>query len=292
MSDAVTGDARGGNAAQADFWEERAPSWLEAEQHTEMVSGHLGAVALDALAPRPGERVLDIGCGSGPTTIDLARRVDPDGSVLGVDISATMIEAARKRAEAAGVRNVDFRRADAQVDDLGDAVFDAAFSRFGVVFFADPPVAFANVLRALRPGGRLAFVCWQELTSNEWMFIPGAAAVSVTGVIPPMPAPGEPGPFSLADEGAARSILELAGFVDVTVEPVDDMVVLPADQIDSLVRLAISVGPVRMALQGTDDEATGGRIVEAVRKAIEDRIEDGEVRLGASTWVVTARRPG
>lgn len=292
MSDAVSGGTSPSNAEQAEFWEDRASSWLDAEEQTERVIGSFGHEAIDLLAPRPGERILDVGCGSGPTTVRLAELVGPDGSVVGVDISAAMIEAARARAAASGLGNVELRVADAQVDDLGDATFDAAFSRFGVMFFADPPAAFANVLRALRPGGRIAFVAWQALTANEWMFVPGAAAVSVTGVIPPMPAPGEPGPFSMADEGVAASILEAAGFVDIVVAGHDDVVRVPESELETMVELAVGLGPVQRSLDGVDDEETIGRIIGAVREAIMGKIVDGEVRMAAATWLVTARRPG
>jgi len=173
----------------------------------------------------PGQKVVDLGCGSGTTTLELAARVGPGGEVAGVDISAEMLARGRERAARAGTGNIEFVHADVQVHDLGEARFDAAYLRFGVMFFADPAAAFANVRRALRPGAALSFVCWQSVFDNEWMLIPGAAVASVTGSLPPMPGPGEPGPFSLADPGRVRAVLEAAGFGSVAVEPHGDQVV-------------------------------------------------------------------
>jgi SAM-dependent methyltransferase len=280
----------GANAEQAAFWQDRAPSWIESEQFTDVVSAGFGLAAIDALSPVPGERVLDIGCGSGPTTVELARRVGPDGSVVGVDIAPAMVEAARRRADGERLGNVEVRTADAQVDDLGDAAFDAAYSRFGVMFFSDPPVAFASVRRALRPGGRLAFVCWQALPSNEWMSVPAATVVRVTGTMPPLPEPGAPGPFSMAEEGRARAILEAAGFADIAVQALEGTLPLRLDEVDVIARLAIGMGPIRALLDDLGDPDVDERVIAAIRDAIEERVEDGEVPLRAATWLVTARR--
>ncbi len=276
-----------GNTAQATYWEDLAPSWLSGQQHSEKVAGPFGLAAMSRLDLTDGQHVLDIGCGSGPTTLELARRVAPGGVATGADIAASMVAAAERRAEAAGVTNVRYVTADAQTADLGEAAFDAAFSQFGVMFFADPEVAFARIRRALRPGGTLAFTCWQDLFTNEWMFIPGAAVIGVTGVFPPMPGPGEPGPFSLAEPGRAADVLDHAGFRDIEVEPMAEPVVLPERDIGSLIALTQSVGPVREALREADD-ATRAQILEAVEQALEAKVADGELRLSAAAYIVRA----
>ena len=169
------------NREQAEFWDELAPDWAEAERHSSMVAGLFGDAAMARLAPAHGEHVVDVGCGTGDTTVALARMVAPDGTALGVDIAAGMVDIARRRH---GDSTARFEVADLQVAGLaglGGRPFDAAYSRFGVMFFADPLAAFANIVSLLRPGGRLAFACWQDLFSNEWMFVPGAAVVGVTG---------------------------------------------------------------------------------------------------------------
>ncbi len=156
----------GPNDAQADYWEDRAGSWVDAEPMTQlMLGGVITDTAIGRLAPVVGEDVLDIGCGPGPTTMQIAAMVRPVGRVTGADISPTMVSVARTRARDAGLGDVSFVVADAQSADLGTDVYDAAFSRFGVMFFADPVAAFANVARALRPGGRLVFACCEEMVN-------------------------------------------------------------------------------------------------------------------------------
>lgn len=276
------------NREQAEFWAALAPTWVEIEDQLERVSGPFGRMAMELLGPRPGQRVLDLGCGSGTTTVELATRVGPDGEVVGADIAPAMLARARERARATGVGNVTFVEADLQVHDLGERSFDAAYSRFGVMFFADPAAAFANVRRALRPGGVLAFACWQDVTANEWMLVPGAAVMSVTGTLPAVPGPGEPGPFSLADPERVRSLLSSVGFTAVEVEPHTDVVVIEEADLDRAVEASCRIGAVREALRDADDE-TRERARACVRDAFCSRIEEGRVRLGAGVLLARAQ---
>ncbi len=276
------------NREQFEFWENLAPDWLASADHTEMVSAPFGAAAMSRLALRSGARVLDIGCGSGATTLTLAEAIGPDGEAVGVDIAPAMVAAARQRAATAGVEHATFLSADAQVDDLGDAVFDAAYSRFGVMFFADPAAAFTNIRSSLRPRGRLAFACWANVFANEWMFVPGSAVVTVTGALPPMPGPGEPGPFSLEDPQRVTALLAEADFTQIEVTVHDESIVIPRSQIESLVTLSSRVGPVREALR-TADRDTASSILQAVRNALVERVEADELRLGAAALIVSAR---
>ena len=277
------------NREQAAYWESRASSWIDSEGYTALVGGPFGRSAIEALDPVPGWSVLDVGCGTGPTTIELARRVAPEGSVLGVDIAPSMLDAAWERAGRAGVDGIDFRVADAQTDELGEGRFDAVFSQFGVMFFADPAVAFANLRRSLRDGGRLGFVCWQDLFVNEWMFVPGAAALAASGEPPSMPGPGEPGPFSLADPEVVADLVGSAGFVDVAVAPVTDLLDLAADQLDAATEASCRVGAAREALEATSDPGRQDAIRGAVHDALAERVTDGRIRLGAAAHLVTAR---
>jgi SAM-dependent methyltransferase len=272
------------NNEQAEFWSQLAPTWRELEDELEEVGGPPGRLAMDRPDLLPGQRVVDLGCGLGRTTLDLAARVGPGGEVVGVDISAEML--ARGRERAAGLGNVEFVHADVQVHDLGEARFEAAYSRFGVMFFADPVAAFANVRRALRPGGALSFVSWQGVFDNEWMLIPGAAVAGVTGSLPPMPGPDEPGPFSFADPGRVHAVLEAAGFGSVAAVPHTDQVVISEDRISEAATAIVRVGGVREALREADDQ-TRQRALAAIEEALRGRLQAGEVRLSRGVLLVT-----
>jgi len=236
---------------------------------------------------RPGERVLDVGCGVGQTTLELAERVGPSGSVLGIDISTPMLARARERARAAGLANVRFENADAQTHAFTPESVDLVYSRFGVMFFADPTAAFANLLRALRPGGRLAFVCWQAMTENAWMRESLAAVLK--HVAPPPPAdPHAPGPFAFADAARVRGILERAGFRAVRHEAVPGQLSLGAS-LDEAVSFAVEIGPASRLLKEAPEAARAAAVAE-LRKALEAHVTPKGVDLGYATWIVTAER--
>ncbi len=245
------------NADQSTFWDEIAPGWVESERHTELVSERFGVAAMDALELQAGQRVVDIGCGSGLTTFALARRVGPGGEAVGLDISSGMIAAAREHP--AAIPQARFATADAQSDTPAGTPFDAAFSRFGVMFFADPPAAFTNIRSWLAPGAPFAFACWTDVFANEWMFLAGAAVVSVTGAPPPMPGSDEPGPLSLERDDHVHSLLAEAGFCEITVTRRTETISFPAAEIDGIVATTSRVGPVREALR-TADATTAAQI--------------------------------
>ncbi len=276
------------NRDQAEFWSSRAPTWISLEHRLETTAGAPGRMAMERLDPRPGQRILDLGCGTGPTTVELAARVRPGGAVVGVDIAYEMLVRARERAADEGLENVDFLHADVQAGDLGAGEYDGAFSRFGVMFYSDPVAAFTNVRGRLRPGGRLAFVCWQGVFANEWMLVPGMAVMSVTGTAPPMPAPGEPGPFSLCDADRVLSILGDAGFTDIEAIPHSDFVAVSEAEIPDYASAALEVGAAREALSEADD-ATREKAYEAVVEALQAKADDGEVRLTRGVLIVTGK---
>ena len=275
------------NQAQFELWQDLAPGWLASEKHTELVAGPFGTAAMDRLGLRAGQRVIDIGCGSGGTTLALAAATGPSGEAVGVDISPAMVLAAQQQAAAAGVAHAKFVVADAQADDLGSD-FDAAYSRFGVMFFADPAAAFANIRTSLRPDGTLAFACWTNVFANEWMFVPGSAVVAVTGQLPAMPAPGQPGPFALEDPQRLEAILSEAGFTQIEITPCEETIVIPRAEVASLAALSLRVGPVRETLR-TADDATAAAIEASILNALLDRVDHDELRLGAAALVARAR---
>jgi len=284
-------EASGENAEQIRYWNETAgPKWVEFQALVDAQIAHLGEHAMDRAGLAPGERVIDVGCGCGETTLALARRVAPAGQVLGVDLSAPMLARAAERARAAGLGDViRFENADAQTHRLPAGAFDVAYSRFGVMFFADPAAAFANLRTTLRPGGRLAFVCWQTLVQNRWLSTPLAAAAPHL-TLPPPPAPGAPGPFSLADPDRVRSILGRAGFADVALEPVcEPLTIGGGGDVEATVRFLLEgVGPTSAALRDADP-AVRERVGVAVREAIAPYVTPTGVRMDSAAWIVTAR---
>jgi SAM-dependent methyltransferase len=276
------------NRDQAEHWEALAPTWVELAERMELMAGPPGLMAMDRLDPQPGERIVDLGCGTGATTVALARRVGEHGAVVGVDIAAEMLIAAGRRAAEQGLDNVSFVHADVQSQDLGSGKYHGAFSRLGVMFFSDPVAAFANVRRALHPGGRLSFVCWQGGLENEWMLVPGMAVMTATGVALPLPEPGQPGPFSLSDPDRVRAVLGAAGFANVDILPHNDLVIAPEAEVPDLARSSLRVGAAREALKDAD-EVTRQKAYEAVVEALNKKAGGGELRLTRGVLLVRAR---
>lgn len=278
-------DAAGPNAAQITYWNESAgPSWVAEQEALDRQLLTIGLAAIEALAPQPGERLIDVGCGCGATSLELARRVGDGGRVLGADVSAPMLEVARARATAAGLANVTFAQADAQTHAFEPA--QGVFSRFGVMFFVDPTAAFANLRRALAPGGRVVFVCWRPLAENPWMTVPMSAVLPLLPEPPPSAPPHAPGPFAFADDDRLRGILRDAGFSSIEIEGRRQQIGW-ADLAGSA-RMALSVGPVALAVRTYPD--LKDRIEVGVRQALEPYLTAEGVRLDSSVWIVRALR--
>jgi SAM-dependent methyltransferase len=278
------------NSEQQVFWNQAGPVWVAYQERLDRQIGPHGERALAALAAVPGERVLDIGCGCGDSSLALAERVAPGGHVLGLDLSEPMLARARERAAIAGLSNLSFRAADAQTDALGPASLDAAFSRFGVMFFADPVAAFRNVRTALRPGGRLAFVCWRPVAENDWVLVPMAAAAPYLS-LPPPAAPGAPGPVSVGAAERVRGILEAAGFEGIRIEPAELPMAPGGGDLDEAADTFLEVGPLASALREMKaDDSLRERVRLAVRASFEPHQRAGRVELGSAIWLVQARR--
>jgi SAM-dependent methyltransferase len=283
-------EATGANAEQIRYWNEVAgPKWIAFQQAIDAQISPLGRRAMDRAAIAAGERVLDVGCGCGETTLELARRVGPAGRVTGIDLSTAMLERAKGEARAAGLTNVRFENADAQTHSFPPAGFDLLYSRFGVMFFTDPAAAFANLGSALRPGGRIAFVCWQALQRNPWMFVPVVAA-SKHIALPPPPGPEAPGPFSFADPERVRGILTRGGFAAIELEEVlETLTVGGGADFEQTVNFLLQVGPTGAALREAPSDAAS-RVTAAVREALAPYRTAQGVRMESASWVVTARR--
>ena len=286
-------DVAADNESQETYWNEPGgAAWTLWQERMDLQLAPLGLAAIEAVAPLDGERVLDIGCGCGDTTLQIAAMVGPHGNATGVDISAPMLARARERAAQSGLDNARFLAGDAQVATVRDlgGPFDAAVSRFGVMFFADPISAFANIASSIKPEGRLAFVCWQPPARNPWM---SDLAREVATLFPdqPPPDPHAPGPFAFADPVRTSEIVRSGGWADVSVEPcVRAMHVFGTDDFDIAVEGSLAIGGAARLLSNatTEQRAEAHTMAERVMRSLWG--EGGAVVDGAC-WLVTARRP-
>ena len=238
---------------------------------------------LEAAGIAGTDRVLDVGCGTGQTTRDAARAAG-DGEALGVDLSSRMLEHARKLANAEGVSNAHFEQADAQVHPFLPAWFDVAISRTGAMFFGDLDAAFANIARALKPGGRLALTTWQALPDNEW--IREVFTALTAGRQLPSPPPGAPGPFSLSDPDRVRAVLSGAGFGGIELEPVSTGMWF-GDDADDAHRFVL--GLMDWMLRDLDD-AGRTRAVENLHATMARHATSDGVFFDSAGWIISARR--
>jgi ubiquinone/menaquinone biosynthesis C-methylase UbiE len=283
--------ATGINADEIRYWNSPATAaWVTLQERLDALLAPVTEVALEHAAPQAGEHVLDIGCGCGATMIEIAKRVGPEGRVLGVDVSEPMTARARARLEAEVRRNIAVALGDASVHPFNPGAFDLAFSRFGVMFFANPVEAFANIRRALKPGGRLVFTCFRAREENPWVTRPFAAA---RDLLPPIkqPGPEDPGQFSFADPERVRRILEGAGFRDLRFIAHDTLMRLGRTAREAA-DFSIQIGPTTRALTEAPEEARR-TLRGAVRQAVEREFAhcDGAegVALQGAIWIVLAR---
>jgi SAM-dependent methyltransferase len=275
------------NTDQAQAWNGyEGTQWAAGQDRWDAINDGFNSPLLDAAAIAGGDRVLDIGCGAGRTTRLAARRAG-EGRAMGLDLSGPMLERARASAEREGLGNVSFVQGDAQVHPFEPASFDAAVSRYGMTFFGDPVAALANIRGALRPGGRLAFICAAEAEANEWL----QALAALDGILPlgGFGAPGGPGMFSLTDPDRIRSLLTAAGFTGTGVERVEAAGDWGADAEDAAAFLLDS-GPGRHLLSQVTPDAQ-----RLARRALTEHLRPceggGAVWLRSTSWLVTAVRP-
>ncbi len=276
----------GPNAKQATYWNEVAgPKWVQLSQAINGQIQPIGRAAMERAQIEPGQHVLDVGCGCGHTSIDLAHRVGSEGEVHGVDLSEPML--AEARTQGAGLAQLRFSQADVQTEDLGEGRYHRIFSRFGVMFFADSEAAFSNLRRTLAPGGRITFACWQEIGKNPWMAVPGAA-VAQHVEMPAPPGPHAPGPFAFADAQRTKGILEAAGFEKVECESIEEPLTIGAGMSRSeLVDFSLQMGPAGAAMREADAELRE-RLRTVVEEAIDPFIVDGGLVMGSAAWVFSA----
>ena len=260
-------------------------AWVEMRQVLDAMLAPFTPLVLDRALRPDVRRVLDVGCGAGATTRAAARRLGPAGECVGVDVSPPLIHAAQLHAAEAAPGRARFLLGDAQTQTFEPESFDAMVSRFGVMFFADPVAAFANLRRAVRPDGSLAFVAWRSPRENPFMTL---AARTVAPLLPTLapPDPDAPGQWAFADANRVRQILDASGWQAIGIEPVDVACSVARSDLDDYI---VRLGPVGVALQDATD-AVRKQVAAALRDAYEPLVQDDAVPFTSACWLVTARR--
>lgn len=277
------------NAEQVAYWNgPNGERWRTRQQDQDALLAPVTDALLLRAAPAAGDVAIDVGCGCGATSIELARRVAPGGRVLGIDISAPMLARARERAPAE--LPLSFIMADVTAYTFEAGAADLLFSRFGVMFFAEPQKSFINMRRALRRRGRLVFACWRDPRSNPWLMLPFEEACR--HVPRPAPsAPEEPGPFAFADERRVRGILDGAGFSEVRLEPVDLTLDIAFGRgLDAAVDGMMGMGPTARALEGQPPQIRAAA-AQSIRAAFAQYQAGNSVMLPGAIWIACAANP-
>jgi SAM-dependent methyltransferase len=280
------------NADQAEYWNSEAGRrWIACQEALDQRFAPLTEVLIARARIRSGECVIDVGCGTGATTLQLADAVGAHGSVLAIDISEPLLAVARRRLMQGGHANLRLVRGDAQTHRFERGCYDLAVSRFGVMLFGDPVGAFGNLARALRPGGRLAFVCWAPIEDNPWFALPLQVGIERLGPPEPRP-PRAPGPLAFSEQDYVDEILSAAGFADIRIDPLHTA--LPgAGSAREEAELACQVGLLaRLLRERGADEAMRQLLVEEFAERLTPYLTADGVRLPARLHLVTAAVPG
>ena len=278
------------NKNQKDFWSGKGGDiWVERQNVMDIMLSPLGEAALNKLNFNEEENVLDIGCGCGHTTLNIAKRIEPLGNVTGLDISEPMLERAKESAVEMSISNTSFKCVDVQTEDLGDQIYSAAFSRFGVMFFEDSIAAFKNINKSLISGGCLSFVCWQSPAVNPWqsLFIQEIKKFLEL----PSPPPRSPGPFAFMESEYVFSILEESKFQDINIEGHEAEVnMFSGRSLSDSVKDYISINPVvtEMLRDSSEDQTT--EIVNSAIEAFSPYYSEKGLIFPSATWLVTAKK--
>ena len=278
------------NKNQRDFWSGKGGDiWVERQNAMDTMLSPLGEAALNKLNLNEGENVLDIGCGCGHTTLNIAKRISPDGQVTGLDISKPMLKRAKESANEMSISNVSFNCVDVQTDDIGEEVYSAAFSRFGVMFFEDPIAAFHNINKSLITGASLSFVCWQSPALNPWQSLFIEAVKKYVDL--PSPPPRSPSPFAFMESEYVSSILEESNFQNIMIEGHEAEVnMFSGRSLSDSVKDYISINPVVSGMLKDSTEQEKTEIINSAIEAFSPYYSAKGLMFPSATWLVTTTK--
>ena len=278
------------NKNQRDFWSGKGGDiWVERQNAMDTMLSPLGEAALNKLNLNEGENVLDIGCGCGHTTLNIAKRISPDGQVSGLDISEPMLKRAKESANEMSISNASFNCVDVQTDDIGEEVYSAAFSRFGVMFFEDPIAAFHNINKSLITGASLSFVCWQSPALNPWQSLFIEAVKKYVDL--PSPPPRSPSPFAFMESEYVSSILEESNFQNIMIEGHEAEVnMFSGRSLSDSVKDYISINPVVSGMLKDSTEQEKTEIINSAIEAFSPYYSAKGLMFPSATWLVTTTK--
>nr|WP_070958968.1 class I SAM-dependent methyltransferase [Hyphomonas sp. Mor2] len=274
------------NDDMIEYWNgDAGRKWVDQSNFLDSMLAPFADQVLHGAAIQTGERALDIGCGAGILTLEATTRAGGGAGSLGVDVSAPLLELARQRASERGSL-ATFEQADASAYTVTEKL-DLMISRFGVMFFERPAEAFANIRAQIRPGGRLAFICWQALPLNDWAFAPFQAALPLLKQAPPSPDPTAPGPFAFADKDRVAGLLTEAGWKSVSIEAFEPEIALPGNDVETSARFMLELGPLSRLVAEQDLDPKS--ILEAVMARLDASSNaQGQVSMSSACWLVRA----
>lgn len=277
------------NVKQKEFWSGAGGDvWVNKQKEMDIMLNPLGQRAIDKLDLSNGKRILDIGCGCGATTLEIAKMI-PEGKIIGVDISEPMLNQARKDALEMSLSNTEFVVQDVQTDEISKDAFDIAFSRFGVMFFEDSYVAFKNINNALKIGGQLSFVCWQEPLLNPWQSL--SIQVIKQFIDLPAPAPKSPGPFAFEDKSYIEDILDRSNFKEINIDDnQEEIIMFSGKSLKEASEDYLTINPVVTEMLKNSPKELKEEILEALIIKFSDFHEDHGLVFPSATWIVTAKK--
>ncbi len=277
------------NAKQKDFWSGKGGDyWVEKQSEMDIMLNPLGEKALAKLDLKNNSEVLDIGCGCGATTLEIAKKVS-EGTVTGLDISVPMLDKAESEASIQGIANVDFKVVDVQVDQLASEKYDYVYSRFGVMFFDDPYEAFKNIFSSIKEGGELSFVCWQDPSLNPWQSL--SVQVIRAYLDMPSPPPRSPGPFAFHEKDYVKEILEKSGFSNISFDDnQEDITMFSGKSLQEASEDYLAINPVVTEMLKDSPDDLKAEIVESLKEAFSEFHKGDGLVFPSATWVVSASK--